>query len=57
MATVATNGRLDEDIGDTSMIRHANARQGVQQMGAHYPEKDSALLSKGCNYLEAIGFL
>ncbi|MBW8130788.1 MULTISPECIES: amino acid adenylation domain-containing protein [Pseudomonas] len=49
--------RLDEDIGDTSMIRHDNARQGVQQMGAHYPDKDSALLSKGCNYLKAIGFL
>ncbi|WP_426130669.1 amino acid adenylation domain-containing protein [Pseudomonas sp. DWP1b1] len=49
--------RLDEDIGDTSMIRHDNARQGVQQMGAHYPEKDPALLSKGCNYLKAIGFL
>ncbi|MGY2254698.1 amino acid adenylation domain-containing protein [Pseudomonas reactans] len=49
--------RLDEDISDTSMIRHDNARQGVQQMGARYPEKDPALLSKGCNYLEAIGFL
>lgn len=49
--------RLDEDIGDTSMILHDNARQGVQQMGAHYPEKDPALLSKGCNYLKAIGFL
>lgn len=49
--------RLDEDIGDTSMIRHDNARQGVQQMGEHYPEKDPALLSKGCNYLKAIDFL
>ena len=48
---------LDEDIGDTSMIRHDNARQGVQQMGEYYPEKDPALLSKGCNYLKAIGFL
>ncbi len=49
--------RLDEDIGDTSMIRHDNARKGVQQMGEHYPEKDTALLSKGCTYLKAIGFL
>ncbi|UII71710.1 amino acid adenylation domain-containing protein [Pseudomonas sp. HN11] len=50
-------GRLDEDIGDTSMIRHDNARQGIQQMKADYPEKDPALLNKGCNYLKAIGFL
>ncbi|MGY2176009.1 amino acid adenylation domain-containing protein [Pseudomonas azotoformans] len=49
--------RLDEDISDTSMIRHDNAQRGVQQMGAHYPEKDPDLLSKGCNYLKAIGFL
>lgn len=49
--------RLDEDIGDTSMILHDNARRGVQQMGEQYPEKDPALLSKGCNYLKAIGFL
>ena len=49
--------RLDEDIGDTSTIRHDNARHGVQQMGESYPEKDSVLLSKGCNYLKAIGFL
>ena len=49
-------GRLDEDIGDTSRIRHENAREGVRQMGAHYPEKDSALLSKGCEYLKTIGF-
>jgi thioester reductase-like protein len=49
--------RLDEDIGDTSMIRHDNARQGIQHMGARYPEKDPALLSKGCNYLKTIGFL
>jgi len=50
-------GRLDEDIGDTSMIRYDNARQAVQQMGAQYPEKDPALLSKGCDYLKATGFL
>lgn len=49
--------RLDEDIGDTSMIRHGNARRGVQQMGEHYPEKDPALLSKGCTYLKTTGFL
>lgn len=48
---------LDEDIGDTSKIRHDNARRGIQQMGEHYPEKDAALLSKGCNYLKTIGFL
>lgn len=48
---------LAEDIGDTSMIRHDNARQGVHRMGEQYPEKDPSLLSKGCNYLRAIGFL
>ncbi|TFY88335.1 amino acid adenylation domain-containing protein [Pseudomonas kairouanensis] len=50
-------GRLDEDICDTSMIRYDNARHSVEQMGAHYPEKNPALLGKGCNYLKAIGFL
>ena len=49
--------RLDEDIGDTSMIRHDNARYAMQQMGEQYPAKDPALLRKGCNYLKAIGFL
>ena len=48
---------VEEDIGDTSMIRHDNARRGVEQMGAHYPEKDLALLRKGCQYPKAIGFL
>jgi len=48
---------LDEDIGDTSKIRHDNARRGVQQMGEEYPRKDPALLSKGCSYLKTIGFL
>lgn len=48
---------VEEDIGDTSMIRHDNARRGVEQMGTHYPEKDLALLRKGCQYLKAIGFL
>lgn len=47
----------DEDIGDTGMILHDNARHGVQQMGERYPDKEPALLSKGCNYLKAIGFL
>ena len=48
---------LDDDIGDTSMILHDNARRGVQKMGEQYPEKDATLLSKGCNYLKAISFL
>jgi amino acid adenylation domain-containing protein/thioester reductase-like protein len=48
---------LAEDIGDTSMIRCDNARRGVEQMGAQYPEKDPALLRKGCQYLKTIGFL
>ncbi len=49
--------RLDDDIGDTAMICHDSARRGVQQMGEQYPEKDPTLLGKGCNYLQAIGFL
>ncbi|MEX5559764.1 amino acid adenylation domain-containing protein [Pseudomonas rhodesiae] len=49
--------RLDDDIGDTKMIVHDNARRGVEQMGEHYPEKDPALLNKGFEYLKAIGFL
>ena len=49
--------RLDEDIGDTLMIRHDNAQHGVQQMGEQYPEKNAELLSKGCTYLKTIGFL
>jgi amino acid adenylation domain-containing protein/thioester reductase-like protein len=48
---------LKEDIGDTSMIRHDNARQAIEQMSARYPEKDCALLRKGCQYLKHIGFL
>lgn len=48
---------LSEDINDTSMIRHDNARRGIERMGAHYPEKTALLLSKGCDYLKAIGFL
>ena len=48
---------LGEDIGDISMIRHENARHGVEQMGVQYPEKEPALLRRGCQYLNAIGFL
>lgn len=48
---------LGEDIGDTSMIRHDNARRGVEEMGTTYPEKSPVLLGKGCDYLKAIGFL
>jgi len=39
------------------MIRHDNARRGVEEMGKPYPEKSPALLGKGCDYLKAIGFL
>ncbi|MFL1420100.1 amino acid adenylation domain-containing protein [Pseudomonas fildesensis] len=46
-----------EDIGDTSMIHHHNARRGVENMRAQYPEKSPTLLRKGCDYLKAIGFL
>ena len=48
---------MGEDIGDTSMIRHDNARRGVEQMDTHYPEKNPALLRMGCEYLKRIGFL
>lgn len=48
---------LGEDIGDTAMIHHANARRGVQKMHMQYPEKSPALLRRGCDYLQAIGFL
>lgn len=48
---------LGEDIGDTSMIHHDNARRGVQAMHAQYPDKSPALLRKGCDYLKAVGFL
>lgn len=46
---------LAEDISDTSLICHDNARQGVEAMGEQYPEKNRALLRKGCDYLKAIG--
>ncbi|MGY2375052.1 amino acid adenylation domain-containing protein [Pseudomonas sp. SDO524_S393] len=49
--------RLEDDIGDTSRIRHDNAQRGVWQMGESYPEKNLALMNRGCRYLKHIGFL
>jgi amino acid adenylation domain-containing protein/thioester reductase-like protein len=48
---------FEEDIGDISMIGHANAQAGVRQMGARYPEKSPALLRRGCDYLKEINFI
>ncbi|WP_433738068.1 amino acid adenylation domain-containing protein [Pseudomonas putida] len=48
---------FEEDIGDISMIGHDNARAGVRQMGARYPEKSPALLRRGCDYLKEINFI
>ncbi|MCF4998848.1 amino acid adenylation domain-containing protein [Pseudomonas syringae] len=48
---------FEEDIGDTSLIGHANAQAGVRQMGARYPEKSPALLRRGCDYLREINFI
>ncbi|UQS15240.1 amino acid adenylation domain-containing protein [Pseudomonas sp. HS6] len=48
---------FEEDIGDISLIGHSNAQAGVQQMGAHYPEKSPALLRRGCDYLKEINFI
>ncbi|MEO6681094.1 MAG: non-ribosomal peptide synthetase [Pseudomonas sp.] len=48
---------FEEDIGDISMIGHANAQAGVRQMGAHYPQKSPALLRRGCDYLKEINFI
>lgn len=48
---------FEEDIGDISLIRHDNARSGVRQMGAHYPEKSPTLLRRGADYLKAIDFI
>ncbi|RIJ09157.1 amino acid adenylation domain-containing protein [Pseudomonas sp. 91RF] len=48
---------FEEDIGDISLIGHANAQAGVQQMGAHYPKKSPALLRRGCDYLKEINFI
>jgi amino acid adenylation domain-containing protein/thioester reductase-like protein len=48
---------FEEDIGDISMIGHDNAKAGVRQMGARYPEKSPALLRRGCDYLKDINFI
>ncbi|MDO7900032.1 amino acid adenylation domain-containing protein [Pseudomonas citrulli] len=48
---------FEEDIGDISLIRHDNARTGVRQMGARYPEKSPDLLRRGADYLKAIDFI
>ncbi|QXI15601.1 amino acid adenylation domain-containing protein [Pseudomonas hamedanensis] len=48
---------FEEDIGDISLIGHANAAAGVRQMGAHYPHKSPALLRRGCDYLKQIDFI
>lgn len=48
---------FEEDIGDISNIDHANAREGVRRMGERYPEKNAALLERGCRYLQDIGFI
>ena len=48
---------FEEDIGDISLISHDNARAGVRQMGASYPEKSPALLRRGADYLKAIDFI
>jgi hypothetical protein len=39
------------------MIGHDNAKAGVRQMGARYPEKSPALLRRGCDYLKEINFI
>lgn len=48
---------FEEDIGDISLIEHANARDGVHLMGERYPEKSPALLELGCRYLREIRFI
>lgn len=48
---------FEEDIGDISLIEHANAREGVRSMGERYPEKNTALLERGCRYLREIRFI
>lgn len=48
---------FEEDIGDITLIGHANAEAGVQLMGAHYPQKSPALLRRGCDYLKEINFI
>lgn len=48
---------FEEDIGDISQIDHSNARAGVQRMGTRYPQKNPALLQRGCRYLKNIQFI
>jgi amino acid adenylation domain-containing protein/thioester reductase-like protein len=48
---------FEEDIGDISLIRHGNARAGVERMGARYPQKTPQLLQRGCQYLHDIAFI
>lgn len=48
---------FEEDIGDISLIRHDNARAGVERMGARYPRKTPQLLQRGCQYLHDIAFI
>ena len=50
-------GGFEEDIGDISMIEHHNAQAGIQRMGERYPQKNPALLRKGCDYLKEIAFI
>jgi amino acid adenylation domain-containing protein/thioester reductase-like protein len=50
-------GGFEEDIGDISMIEHRNAQAGIQRMGECYPQKNPALLRKGCDYLKEIAFI
>ena len=50
-------GGFEEDIGDISMIEHRNAQAGIQRMGECYPQKNRALLRKGCDYLKEIAFI
>lgn len=38
---------FEEDIGDISMIGHANALANVRQMGARYPEKSPQHAGRG----------
>ena len=48
---------FEEDIGDISMIEYASSQAGVKRMGCRYPQKDQALLHKGCAYLKEIAFI
>ncbi|WP_213881927.1 non-ribosomal peptide synthetase [Pseudomonas sp. dw_358] len=48
---------FEEDIGDISLIGHANAAAGLRRMGTAYPAKTPELLGTGCDYLKTIHFL